>query len=408
MNKLDIYRLKNGMMLLGERMEHVHSVSFHILLPAGAALLPDGSCGAGEVIADWLFRGAGSRSSRELIEALDGLGIHHSTSVSAYHLSLSASMEAGSLYQALPLFADIILRPLLDADQFEPARQLALGELAGLDDDPRQKTLIVLYEQFYPDPLGRPAIGKHQELASLSVEKTAVLARSIFDPARVIFGICGRYDFDAVCEQMEKLFGSCRGQGLPEPSLKQCGQPYIHLQTDGAQVHIGLMTPAEPASSPFFYEIAAAVSVLSGSMSSRLFTEVREKRGLCYAVGANYKTLRDAAGISCYAGTTPDKAQETVDVILEQFRRLREGISEDELLRAKVGLKTSLIMQTESTSARAAGITSDYFLLGRIRPIEEIRQKIEALSADSIIGYLQTHLFERFTAVSIGPRAISV
>ena len=408
MNKLDIYRLKNGMTLLGERIEHVHSVSFHFLLPAGAALLPDGCCGAGEVIADWLFRGAGDRSSRQLIDALDGLGIHHSTSVSAYHLALRASMEAGNLNKALPLFADIILRPQLAPDQFEPARQLALAELAGLDDDPRQKTLIVLYEQFFPDPLGRPSVGKHQELAWLTAEKTAAVVRSMFDPARVIFGICGKYDFDAVCNQMEKLFDSCTGKGLGESSLKQRGKPYTHLQTDGAQVHIGLMTPAEPATSRFFYEIAAAVSVLSGRMSSRLFTEVREKRGLCYAVGANYRTLRDAAGISCYAGTTPEKAQETTDVILEQFRRLREGISEDELLRAKVGLKTSLIMQTESTSARAAGITSDYFLLGRIRPIEEIRQKIEALSAENIVGYLQSHPFEHFTAVSIGPRSISV
>jgi predicted Zn-dependent peptidase len=154
--------------------------------------------------------------------------------------------------------------------------------------------------------------------------------------------------------------------------------------------------------------MAAAVSILSGSMSSRLFTEVREKRGLCYAVGASYKTLKDHAGISCYAGTTPDKAQQTLDVILEQFRTLKNGISEDEIQRAKVGLKTSLIMQSESTGARSSGIAADHFLLGRIRPLEEIREKIEALSVDSVQEFLKHHPFEDFTVVTLGPKAVTV
>ena len=111
----------------------------------------------------------------------------------------------------------------------------------------------------------------------------------------------------------------------------------------------------------------AAVSVLSGSMSSRLFTEVREKRGLCYAIGAQYRSMKDYAGISCYAGTTPEKAQETLDVIVDQFNQLKNGISNDEMQRVKVGLKTSLIMQCESTSGRSAGIAGDYYLLGRVR-----------------------------------------
>lgn len=404
---MDSYQLKNGMVLLGERMEQVHSVSFYFLLPAGAALLPDGCCGAGEVVADWLFRGTGSRSSRQLVEALDGLGIHRNTSTLPHHLSLSASLEAGNLSLAIELFSDTILRPRLAADQFELSRQLALAELAGLDDDPRQKTMILLYEQFYPDPFGRPAIGKVDELAALTAEKTAAIAGAMFDPSRAIFAICGRYDFDAVCKQMEALFESHATGGLtPRPVLSR-GKAYTHVQADGAQVHIGFMTAVPTAAAPCFYQVSAAVSILSGSMSSRLFTEVREKRGLCYAVGAKYKTLKDFAGISCYAGTTPDQAQETVDVVLNQFRRLKDGISEDELHRAKVGLKTSLIMQSESTSTRAAGIGSDYFLLGRVRGPDEIREHIEALSVEGILDFLRNHPFEHFTTVTIGSKAIT-
>lgn len=406
--KTSIYQLKNGMTLIGEPLENVLSVSFQFLLPAGASLLPEGSCGAGTVISDWLFRGAGQHSSRELIQALDRLGIHRSASPSAHHLSLSASLESSNLPEALDLCADMILRPQLAADQFELSRQLAVSELQGLDDDPRQKAMILLYEHFYPDPFGRPAVGKLDELKGLSFEQCADIARTIFHPSEVIFSICGNYDFETVKDQIEKTFDRTSSKGLSAqpPVMKE--KSYRHFPTEGAQVHIGIMTPAPLAGGDAYYEMAAAVSILSGSMSSRLFTEVREKRGLCYAVGANYKILKDYAGIACYAGTTPDKAQQTLDVILDQFRILKNGISADEIQRAKVGLKTSLIMQSESTYARSSGIAADYFLLGRIRTLDEIREKIEALSVDSVQEFLKSHPFEDFTVVTLGPKPITV
>ncbi|MCD6174294.1 MAG: insulinase family protein [Planctomycetes bacterium] len=407
-NTLDIYHLKNGMVLLGERIENVHSASFQFLLPAGASLLPDRCCGAGSVISDWLFRGAGNHSSRELIEAFDRLGVHRHASASAHHLSLSASLEAGNLPSALELYADVIGNPQLAPEQFELSRQLAVSELQGLDDDPRHKTMVLLYEQFYPDPFGRPAIGKLDQLGALPFEKTAGIVKKMFAPSKTIFSICGNYDFDAVCKQIEKLFDLQTEQGLTEEQPVLKGKNCSHFPSEGAQVHIGLMTPAPTVASDSYYEIAAAVSVLSGSMSSRLFTEVREKRGLCYAVGASYKTMKDYAGISCYAGTTPEKAQQTLDVILEQFRVLKDGISADELQRAKVGLKTSLIMQGESTSARSSSIAADHFLLGRVRELAEIREKIEALSVDSVLNFLRKHPFEEFTIVTIGPNAVTV
>ncbi len=408
MSTLDQYTLKNGMVLLGERLDHVQSVSFHFLLPAGAAMLPAGCCGASAVISDWLFRGAGNRNSRQLIEALDGLGIHRHTSVSANHLNISASLEAGNLSVALDLFADILLRPQLEAEQFELSRQLAVSELEGLDDDPRQKVMIHLAEQFYPEPYGRSALGKADELAALTPETVQQLVKQTFHPSQTIFSICGNYDFDAVCRQMEQLFSVDDPYQPPviEPVFQ--GKPYTHYPTQGAQVHIGLMTTVPPISADCYYELMAAVSVLSGSMSSRLFTEVREKRGLCYAVGARYRTLKDFAGISCYAGTTPEKAQETLDVTLEQFNTLKDGITADEMQRAKVGLKTSLIMQGESTSARSGGIAGDFFLLNRVRELDEIRDKIESLSIANVEGVLQANPFENYTVVTIGPTDITL
>ncbi len=405
----DKHILKNGMVLLGEPMDGVESVAFGFMLPAGASLLPEGCCGAGNVIADWIFRGAGDKNSRQLGDALDGLGLVRGRSVSNSHLSIGASLEAGNLKQALDLYADIILEPHLQDDQFELARQLAIDEVYSLDDDPRQKVMLKLREQFYPNPLGRSTVGEISEIESLTVSITRQIIRDKFNLSEAIFAVAGKYNFDRIYQQIEDLFLSPEKKLYQaEFSLRKKSGKYLHIDNDGAQTHIALMTGTVKPNDEDYYNARVAVSVLSGGMSARLFTEVREKRGLCYAIGARYHGLKYAAGIMCYAGTTPDKAQETLDVVIGEFNRLHEGITEEEIARAKVGLKSSLILQSESSSSRAGAIASDYYMLGRIRSLDEIKESIEATNINSVIEFLERKRFKDFTIVTIGPARLAI
>jgi predicted Zn-dependent peptidase len=400
---VDKHILKNGMVVLGERMEVVESAAFGFMLPAGAGQLPEGCCGAANVISDWVFRGAGDRDSRQLSDALDGLGLHRANSVSSSHMTVGAVLEASNLAEAIDLYGDIILRPSLKEDQFELARQLAIDDVLGLDDDPRQKVMLKLREQFYPSPLGRNTAGDAEELKTLTRKKTAEMVKDNFNLSRTIFAVAGKYDFDAVVGQMERLFEDGTGKSGEPTSPSAKTEKYKHIDNEGAQVHIGLMTGTVKPADEDYYNARMAVSVLSGGMSARLFTEVREKRGLCYAVGAQYHALKEAAGIMCYAGTTPEKGQETLDVVIQEFNRLKEGISEEEISRAKVKLKSALIMQSESSSSRAGSIGGDYYILGRVRSLEEIKSKIEETSVDSVLAFLRNNKFDDFTVVTIGP-----
>ncbi|UCF42487.1 MAG: insulinase family protein [Planctomycetota bacterium] len=406
--RLDKHILKNGTVLLGEPMDGVRSVAFDFMLPAGASRLPEGCCGAGTVIADWIFRGAGDRNSRELGDALDGLGLHRASSINSSHITIGAALEAGNLAEALELYADIMLRSSLKEDQFELARQLAIDGLHALDDDPRRKVMLKLREQFYPSPLGRSALGEISELEALTPDTTKQIIKNKFNLSQTIFAVAGKYDFDAIVEQMGGLFET-EAQKPAEPIVPGCkAGKYTHIHNDGAQVHIGMMTETIKPTNEDYYNARVAVSVLSGGMSARLFKEVREKRGLCYAIGATYHTLKEAAGIMCYAGTTPEKAQETLDVIMGEFNRLSEAISEEEIERAKVGLKSMLVLQSESSSSRAGGIGSDYYILGRVRSLDEIKSKIEQTSVKSVLAFLRTNKFKDFTAVTIGPKKVTV
>jgi predicted Zn-dependent peptidase len=405
--RLDKHILKNGMVVLGEPMEAVGSVAFDFMLPAGAARLPDGCCGAGSVIADWIFRGAGDKDSRGLGDALDGLGLHRISSVGSSHITIGAALEAGNLAEAIELYADVILRAGLKDDQFELARQLAIDGVRALDDEPQQKVMLKLREQFYPSPLGRSTLGEIAELKTLTAKISKQIMKDNFNLSQTIFAVAGKYDFDAIVAQMEKLFTDTKNESQRSvvPVWDKAGK-YTHLHNDGAQVHIGLMTETVKPPDEDYYNARVAVSVLSGGMSARLFTEVREKRGLCYAIKASYHSLKEAAGIMCYAGTTPEKAQETLDVTIAEFNQLGDGISEEEIERAKVGLKSALVLQSESSSSRAAGIGGDYYMLGRVRSLDEIKNKIEQTTVDSVLEFLRRNRFKNFTVVTIGPKEI--
>ncbi len=407
--RLDKHVLKNGMVILGEPMEGVESVAFYFLVPAGASRMPVKCCGAANIIEDWILRGAGDRNNREQNDAIDGLGILRNNSVGSSFISIGGSLESSNISQAIELYADMINKPRLEDNEFEFSRQLAIDELLSLEDDPRHKVMLKLREKFYPEPLGRSTLGEIEELKRLTAKKTKQIFKEKFNPAGMIFSIAGKYNFDSICKQLENLFAQdSKTINGEEIAIKENSGKYTHIQNSGSQVHIGLMTKTVMPMDEGYYDARVAVSVLSGGMSARLFTEVREKRGLCYAVGARYHCLKEAAGIMCYAGTTPDKAQQTHDVIIDEFRNLCKGISEDEINIAKAGLKSSLIMQSESSSSRAGSIASDFYMLGKVRSLDEIKESIEKTCVKSVIKFLRDNPFERFTVFTIGPIEINV
>ena len=182
----------------------------------------------------------------------------------------------------------------------------------------------------------------------------------------------------------------------------------LHLKKETAQTQIAIAYPSVPFGNDEYYVAQGAVQVLSGGMGSRLFTEVREKRGLCYAVWASYQTFKKQACVLCYAGTTNERAQETLDVTLSELRRLGEGVTQEEVDIVQAGLKSSVIMQGESTSARAGALASDWYYLGRIRPLEEIHAAIESLTPRRIVNHVRRYPPKDFTIVTLGPKKLKL
>jgi predicted Zn-dependent peptidase len=183
---------------------------------------------------------------------------------------------------------------------------------------------------------------------------------------------------------------------------------FHHEHQKSEQTHIGIAWPSIPETDKDYYTLRLALEVLSGGMSGRLFTEVREKRGLCYSVWAGYTSLKGQGSVLGYAGTSNERAQATLDCFVSELHRLSDGVTLAELDRAKTGLKASTIMQGESTSARAGAIAHDYFIRGRIRTLEEIKSAIDSVSVEQVNDYLKKHRAGPFTIVTVGPKELKL
>ena len=402
------HTLANGLVLLAEKMEHVRSAAINFLVPAGAAFDPSGKFGVATVLADLITRGAGDRDSRELSLALDNLGVDRDESVGAINMRFWGSTLARNAPAALDIFADIVRRPHLPEDELEAAQALALQDIMSLEDSPQQKVMIELRRRYYPAPLNRDRRGRTEDIESLTIEDVKKQHRRLFRPNGAILSVTGNIEWEALKAQTERLFGDWR-KGEPIEAVPEKHTPLSHhLHKDTQQTQIAFAWPSVPVGQAEYFAARAAEGVLSGGMSARLFTEVREKRGLCYSVGVRHETFRDRGTMVGYAGTGSDRAQETLDVTLGELRRLKDGVTDDEIDRVKAGLKSSLIMQEESTSARAGTIASDWYFLGRVRTFDEIQSAIDGLTPKAILDYLEKFPVKDVMLVTLGPQPLNI
>ncbi|OJW19399.1 MAG: peptidase M16 [Planctomycetales bacterium 71-10] len=404
----------NGLVLVAEAMPGVQSASFTLLIPAGAAYeVAEGlqvGGGAATMACEWLMRGAGDRDSRALLNDLDDLGVSHSESAQTLHTSFAAATLGANLIPALEIFADVVLRPRFEDEEVEPIRSLCLQNLRSLEDDPGSKVIYELRRRHFPEPWGRPSPGSAEDVARIAPKSLRAFHRAAYRPNGAILGVAGAIDWSRLRDAVGELFG--RWEPRPEPRLVEtpAGPKLDHIARETQQIQIAMAAPAATVAGPDYYRARAAVAILGGYSSARLFTEVREKRGLCYSVYASYEGQRNRGAMLSYAGTSTERAQETLDVMLAEFARLADGgVDLEELDTMRAGLKSSLIMAQESSMSRSNALASDWYFLGRVRPLDEISAELDALTPESVSGYAKTLLKPgELTILTLGPTPLDV
>ncbi|MBN2216151.1 MAG: insulinase family protein [Pirellulales bacterium] len=398
----------NGLVLVAEPMPSLQSAAFTFLVPAGCAHDPADRGGLASFVMEMVPRGAGQRDNRRLVLDLDHLGVERNESVSDAHGCLSGVTLCENFFAALEIYADLLQRPHLPEEHLEMVRQIMLQDIQATEDEPAQKLAIELRRRYYRAPWGRPSQGDREGVESTAIGDVRRFVAERFRPEGTILGVAGRFDWERLKQEVDRLFS--RWQGSPAaPADQAANRPTAgHVDHESQQTQIGVAYPSVPYRDDRYFEAWGAVGVLSGGMSARLFTEVRERRGLCYSIHATCHSLRDCGGVFCQAGTSADRAQQTLDVTIGELVRLGQGVERHELDRLKARIKSALIMQQESSSARSSSLARDWYHLGRARTLDEVGRRIDRLTRESINAYLAECPPRDFTVVTLGPKQLEM
>lgn len=406
MSRITTRSLPCGTPLIVESIDGVRSAALSWILPAGAAFDPPDMQGMAAMCAELLMRGGGALTSRQQADAFDTLGATRSAHPGSFTMSVGLTMLADRLTDAFPLLVDMVLRPRMDYDAIDPARDLALQALASLRDNPQDLASVMLRERHHPPPIDRSGLGTPEGLAAIEREHLVMAWARCAKPAQSILAVAGAVSPDAVYDRLAPLIETWVGSN-PEPPLgKPPPRGYYHHPDHSNQVQILIAHDAPPEPHDDAILERFVIAVLSGGMAGRLFTELREKRGLCYAVSAGYRGDRDFGSVTAYVGTTPERAQESLDVLWAQLRHIHTpagAVTPDEFHRARIGMKTSVVFSGESTAARAASLASDQRRLGRPRSLAEIAARIDAVTLDQVNAYLARRSLGVTTTLTLGP-----
>ncbi|NND97533.1 MAG: insulinase family protein [Pirellulaceae bacterium] len=394
------------MTVLIQPMPWLRTAAFSLAVPAGVQYESPDKAGLAALVCEMVQRGAGDFSSRDLVAVQDNLGMDRSSGVSTAMASYGAAMPADSIGNALTLYGQIIRQPHLPDDQLEDARMMMMQELRAVEDEPTQRVMRRLREMHYGSQLGRSNQGTSESLTSLTHDDVKSFYDTNYHADGAILAIAGNVDLDQVMQWAGDAFGDWPGKSTDDQFAADGHSAYEHIEAPSSQTHIGFSFDSIPYGNKDYFRMRAGVGILSDGMSSRLFDRVREQRGLCYTVVASCNSLLGAGGVFGYAGTTPERAQETLDVTLHEIDHLTDDLAESELDRWKVRIESGLIMEQESSASRASSLVSDFYQLGHPLTTAELESMIESLTLKDVRDYWIANPPGNFRLVTLGPEKL--
>jgi len=398
--------LPNGITLLSERMPHVRSVALGIWLRRGSRHEPVALNGASHFIEHLVFKGTENRSAREIALAVDSIGGQMDAFTSKEYTCFYAKVLDANLGEAVDLLADIVLRPLFAADELERERQVIVEEIRMVEDAPEELIYDLFSTHFYPGhALGRPIQGTEATVKGLSRKRLLAYFRTMYIPENLMIVAAGNLSHGALAGHVRRAFGRMRGRARPAvrtPQPRSRGGLILRTKKELEQLHLLLGVPAFPEGYERRYPLFVLNALLGGTMSSRLFQKVREERGLAYSVYSAVNAFQDAGILMIYAGTSPDKGDEVLDVVGKELRELREkGPGEHEVEVAKEHLKGSLMLSLESTSSRMSNLARQYLYHGRNFPMSETLKRLEAVTRAEVHRAARDVLRHRRPALAV-------
>jgi len=399
--------LESGVRIVTEAMPSVRSVSLGFWIGTGSRSESDDQAGLSHLLEHLLFKGTPKYSSLEIDQIFDGMGGELNAGTGKETTSVYARVIDQHLPEAFDVMADMVFRPSLV--EIDSERAVILEEIAMYEDDPQEKVFDVFGEAvFGDDPLGRAIIGRAQVIAETPADAIARFHGSRYVPRNVVIAAAGAVDHEGLAKLASELTGdldsSARAPAPPSvPGATSCRLRFERKDTE--QYHVCLGGPGISRHDDRRFALRVLDTIFGGTSSSRLFQEIRERRGLAYAVYSFTSAYQDIGQVGIYVGTRPDNLVEAVSVIGSELARLREApVTEDELDRAKENLKGRVVLSLESTGARMNRLGSEVLAAAPLLSLDEVVARIDAVTREDLVALVEELWApERLSAAGIGP-----
>jgi predicted Zn-dependent peptidase len=382
---VEISKLPNGLTVVTDPMPQLASAALGVWVDCGARHETRRIMGISHMLEHMAFKGTARRSARGIAEEIEAVGGFLNAYTSREQTAFHARTLSADIPLAVDLLGDILTNPTFDEGELERERQVVLQEIGQARDTPDDIVFDYLQGAVYPDQaMGWPILGEEDTVSAFRRDDLRTYLGANYRAGGMVFIASGAVDHSRIVDLVAEHFGSLPGGPGPKSEAARYVGSDIRVEEELEQVHVTYGFPGVASADDEMYAAQVYVTALGGGMSSRLFQEAREKRGLCYSIYAFAHAFADSGLVGVYAGTGATEAGEISAVVAGEMAALAEGATEQEVSRAKAQLKSGLLMGLERPASRAEQIASQLQAFGRVLSIEELTTRLEAVDASAV------------------------
>jgi predicted Zn-dependent peptidase len=378
---VDVTQFPSGLTVVTDAMPHLQTASLGVWVGSGSRDELPNEHGISHLLEHMAFKGTTRRNARQIAEEIEAVGGDLNAATSVESTAYYARVLKADVPLALDVLADILADPAFDPAELIREQNVIIQEIGAAEDTPDDLVFDRLQATAFPgQPVGRSILGTPKTVRSFDAARIRTYLSRNYRAPDMVIAAAGAVEHKAVAAEVERRFASFTGPGAPTPEPARFSGGVNVEKRKLEQVHIAMALEGLPQRDPALYSLQVFVNALGGGMSSRLFQEVREKRGLCYAISAFHWPYSDTGMFGLYAGTDAGDADELMRVVVEEIAAAADTISEAEIARAKAQMKAGLLMALESSGARAEQLARQMIAYGRPIPLEEIVAKVEGVT----------------------------
>ena len=406
MSEIRETRLSSGLKIVTDPMETVETVSLGVWVDAGTRHEPAEINGVSHLLEHMAFKGTARRSALDIAEEMDAVGGHLNAYTARDHTAYYAKVLKEDAALALDIISDILQHSTLEAEELAREQAVVVQEINQAIDTPDDIIFDHFQSTAYPNqPLGRPVLGSEELVRSMSRDQVMGYLRGNYSAPRMVLSASGRIDHDHLVASAQAAFSQLPPHSPAVTDQAQYVGGDYREERELEQVHVVVGFDGVAYDDPDYYSASVLSTLLGGGMSSRLFQEVREKRGLVYSIYSFASSYNDGGLFGVYAGTGEDEVAELIPVMCDEIVKVCGGVNEPEVLRARAQLKASILMSLESTTSRCEQLARQVVVYGRPVPVAEVVEKVEAITAEDCARVARRLFAGQPTFAAIGPLA---